>query len=175
MEEMRKAGVYRATFGVGAADKMDPVENLSGFRTKALAEAYSPIVKAFHLTNKSDYRRKFGAIDEPLYVAYPKGGLGLKGIEAIINSVRDKPKKAEKKLRRSGVEKVHKGGDSTKSGKTSSFHLPFHHHSHHHRDGSISHKLKSDSTSTSPRKVGSIPSLKVGGRGGTGSSSDTTR
>ena len=56
MEEMRKAGVYRATFGVGAADKMDPVENLSGFRTKALAEAYSPIVKAFHLTNKSDYR-----------------------------------------------------------------------------------------------------------------------
>ena len=56
MEEMRKAGVFRATFGVGAADKMDPVENLSGFRTKALAEAYSPIVRAFHLTNKSDYR-----------------------------------------------------------------------------------------------------------------------
>ncbi|KAF8340653.1 uncharacterized protein EI90DRAFT_3285967 [Cantharellus anzutake] len=114
MEEMRKTGVSRATFGVGAADKMEAVENLSGFRTKALAEAYSSIAKAFHLTNKSDYRRKFGAIDEALYVAYPKGGLGLKGIEAIINSVRDKPKKAEKKMRK---EKL-KGSDSAKSEKT---------------------------------------------------------
>lgn len=56
MEEMKKAGVQRATFGVGAADHMRAVEHLSGLRTKALSEAYGKIAKGFHLTNKSDYR-----------------------------------------------------------------------------------------------------------------------
>lgn len=54
------------------------------------------IAKSFHLTNKSDYRRKFGVTDQDVYVCYPKHGLGFRGIEAIVASVRD-PEKGRKK------------------------------------------------------------------------------
>ncbi len=105
-------------------------------------------------------RRKFGAIDEPLYVAYPKSGLGIKGIEAIINSVRDEPKK----MRR--AEKVN-GGSLTK--KTSSFHLPFHHHSHR----VVSAPVKTNSVSPSPPAAASTPSIKIEETGSSSATSET--
>lgn len=96
MEEMQKAGVPTATFGVGASDTMKTVENLGGIRSKWLADAYGVIAKSFHLTNKSDYRRKFGVTEQDVYVCYPKHGLGFRGIDAIVSSVRD-PEKNRKK------------------------------------------------------------------------------
>ena len=71
--------------------------------------------------------------------------------------MRDKPKKAQKKARDDKA----KGGDSVKSEKKSSFHLPFHHH---HRSSS---NLKKGSTSTSPGAASgsSVPSIRITGTG----------
>ncbi|KAH9917900.1 aspartyl-tRNA synthetase cytoplasmic [Epithele typhae] len=78
------AGVKSATFGAGATGKFHAVENVRGLRVRALEKAYNGLSSTFHLTNKGDFRSKFGTWHDPLYICYPKGGLGMKGIEAIM-------------------------------------------------------------------------------------------
>lgn len=74
----------RITFGTGAAQEMKGGRNLGRVKVKALKKAYDTINKQFHLTNKSEFREKMGCWDEPVYVAYPRGGLGPGGIRAIM-------------------------------------------------------------------------------------------
>ena len=101
---MGEVGVRSATFGAGAATELHRVDNIGGFKVVTLEKAYNGISSTFHLGNKGDFRSKFGAQQDPvrrpffhclsvnrflhcfsqLYICYPKGGLGVKGIEAIM-------------------------------------------------------------------------------------------
>lgn len=56
IEEMRNAGVTTATFGAGAKDTVEVIDNIKGIKAKLLSEVYRAIVSLFSLTNKSQYR-----------------------------------------------------------------------------------------------------------------------
>lgn len=74
----------QVTFGTGAQDKLEGGRNLGKNKVKFLTKAYETINKQFHLTNKSEFRAKMGAWNDPAYVCYPRGGLGAGGIRAIM-------------------------------------------------------------------------------------------
>lgn len=86
MKEMADRGIKTATFGAGAREQLDAVAHVGKLRSKLLSSTYSAIAKTFKLTNKTGYRRKFGAGDASLYVLYPKT-ISPMGIEAIMASV----------------------------------------------------------------------------------------
>ena len=111
---MRDAGVHTATFGAGAKDSLEVIDNIKGIKAKLLSQMYEAIVSSFSLTNKSRYRyvliltscsfdadstcsEKFGTFQDDLYVCYPDGSMGLKGIEAIMRSVKDPQSKRKNK------------------------------------------------------------------------------
>ncbi|KAG0649017.1 Aspartyl-tRNA synthetase [Hyphodiscus hymeniophilus] len=74
----------QVTFGTGAQEHLQGGRNLGKNKIKFLSKAYDTINKQFHLTNKSDFREKMGAWNDPAYVCYPRGGLGAGGIRAIM-------------------------------------------------------------------------------------------
>ena len=79
------------------------MDNIGGFKAVTLEKAYNGLSSAFHLRSKGDFGSKFGTHQAPvrrlslrdlfatrssrcffqLYIHYPKGALGVKGIEAI--------------------------------------------------------------------------------------------
>jgi len=61
-----EAGVRSATFGPGAADKLQRVESINGFRVRTLERAYNGLAHTFHLTSKGDFRSKFGIEQDPV-------------------------------------------------------------------------------------------------------------
>lgn len=42
------------------------------------------LARSFRLQDRGSFRRKFGAVSDPQWVCFPKGGLGLKGVEALM-------------------------------------------------------------------------------------------
>ena len=60
IKKLGDAGVKTATFGAGATGTMEPVENIGGFRVRTLQKAYNGLSSTFNLTNKGDFRSKFG-------------------------------------------------------------------------------------------------------------------
>ena len=54
-----------------------------------LAKAYHAIVTELKLTNKSEFRDKLGAYEEPVYICYPPHGLGPLGAKAILGFFED--------------------------------------------------------------------------------------
>lgn len=72
------------TFGTGAMGDLMGGRNLGKHSFKALQKTYHAINVSLKLTNKTEFRGKLGAIDERVYVCYPKGGLGPMGIKAIM-------------------------------------------------------------------------------------------
>jgi nondiscriminating aspartyl-tRNA synthetase len=79
----------QVTFGTGAMATLEGGRNLGKTRVKALKKAYEAINKQFKLTNKSEFREKMGAWYESVYVAYPRGGLGAGGIQAIMGFLKE--------------------------------------------------------------------------------------
>jgi ergosteryl-3beta-O-L-aspartate synthase len=76
--------VKGVTFGTGAMEEITGGRNIGKHRLLALKKSYAAINKSLKLTNKSEFRAKLGAKDERVFVAYPKGGLGVMGIKAIL-------------------------------------------------------------------------------------------
>jgi nondiscriminating aspartyl-tRNA synthetase len=74
----------QVTFGTGAMNTLEGGRNLGKTKVKALKKAYEAINKQFKLTNKSEFREKMGVWNEPVFVCYPRGGLGAGGIRAIM-------------------------------------------------------------------------------------------
>jgi aspartyl/asparaginyl-tRNA synthetase len=74
----------QVTFGTGAMSHLEGGRNVGKTKVKLLKKAYKAINKHFSLTNKSDFRGKMGVTNEPVYVCYPRGGLGAGGIRAIM-------------------------------------------------------------------------------------------
>ena len=76
--------VKSVTFGTGAAEEIIGGRNIGKHRLTALKKSYETINKSLKLTCKSEFRAKLGAKDERVFLAYPKGGLGMTGIKAIL-------------------------------------------------------------------------------------------
>ncbi|KAK3724880.1 aspartate--tRNA ligase dps1 [Vermiconidia calcicola] len=83
------AGAPSVTFGGGAVENLTPGRNLKGTRFKVLSKAYHAIATELKLLNKSEFRAKLGAVDDPTYVCYPPHGLGPAGVRAIISFFED--------------------------------------------------------------------------------------
>ncbi|GAO15752.1 hypothetical protein UVI_02043220 [Ustilaginoidea virens] len=79
----------QVTFGVGVSEKMTPGEHLHGLRAKFLASAYASIVDSLGLRRKADFRSKFGALGDVVYICFPKHGLGLRDIQHIVKFFQD--------------------------------------------------------------------------------------
>ncbi|KXT16314.1 hypothetical protein AC579_3767 [Pseudocercospora musae] len=84
-----QTGATSVTFGGGATAKLTPGHNLKGTRVKVLAKAYHAIATELKLTNKSEFREKLGAQDDPIFVCYPPHGLGPAGVRAILSFFED--------------------------------------------------------------------------------------
>ncbi|EZF76454.1 aspartate-tRNA(Asn) ligase [Trichophyton soudanense CBS 452.61] len=89
IQSAASSGVKSLTFGGGAIPHLIPGHNLSSVKAKVLQHTYDTIVKQFKLTRKTEFRAKLGAHEEPVYIAYPRHGLGTKGIKAILNFFED--------------------------------------------------------------------------------------
>lgn len=61
------SGATSVTFGGGAMNKLVPGHNLRGARVKVLSKAYSAIATELKLTNKSEFREKLGAQEDPVF------------------------------------------------------------------------------------------------------------
>lgn len=77
------------TFGAGASERFVPGANLSGVRAKFLSKTYGTITKSLRLNKKSEFRSKFGAYGEPIYVCYPRRGLGVRDFKHVISFFED--------------------------------------------------------------------------------------
>ncbi|KAF2869390.1 hypothetical protein BDV95DRAFT_577222 [Massariosphaeria phaeospora] len=80
-----QAGATNVTFGGGASSKFTPGHNVNGTKVKVLSKAYHAIANELKLTNKTEFREKLGAFDDPSYICYPPHGLGPMAIKAILN------------------------------------------------------------------------------------------
>lgn len=79
----------QVTFGVGVSEKLTPGEHLHGIRARFLASTYNSIVDSLGLRKKADFRSKFGALGEEVYICYPKHGVGLRDLQQIIKFFQD--------------------------------------------------------------------------------------
>jgi len=79
----------QVTFGVGVSEKLTPGEHLHGIRARFLASTYHSIVENLGLRRKADFRSKFGALGEEVYICYPKHGVGLRDLQQVIKFFQD--------------------------------------------------------------------------------------
>jgi nondiscriminating aspartyl-tRNA synthetase len=85
LKVVAQGGADTVTFGGGASSKFSPGHNVKGTRVKVLSKAYQAIATELKLTNKTEFREKLGATDDPSYICYPPHGLGPMAIKAILN------------------------------------------------------------------------------------------
>lgn len=89
IQSAARTGVKSLTFGGGATSTLTPGHNMSGVKVKVLQHTYDALAKQFGLARKSEFRAKMGAHEQPVYIAYPRRGLGTKGIKAVLNFFED--------------------------------------------------------------------------------------
>jgi len=89
LKVVAQGGATNVTFGGGASSKFTPGHNIKGTRVKVLAKAYHAIATELKLTNKSEFRQKLGAQEDPVYICYPPHGLGPMGVKAILQFFED--------------------------------------------------------------------------------------
>ena len=61
------SGATSVTFGGGACNNLTVGHNMKGARVKVLSKAYHTIANELKLTNKSEFREKLGAQEDPIY------------------------------------------------------------------------------------------------------------
>lgn len=89
LKAMESTGAKICTFGGAASEKFIPGHHLKGARVKILSKAYQTIRLEQKLTQKTDFREKLGAEEDPIWICYPPRGLGPKGIHAILTFFED--------------------------------------------------------------------------------------
>jgi len=114
IDEMRNAGIVMATFGAGAKDTLEVIDNIGGVKAKLLSEVYQAIVRSFSLTNKSRYREKFGAFEDPLYTL-----IAVWGFKALRLSWAPSNTRKKNRYKRNAMLRNSKfTGDSSPSGSS---------------------------------------------------------
>ncbi|OJD29850.1 aspartyl-trna cytoplasmic [Diplodia corticola] len=89
LKKLADNGETNVTFGGGASSKFTPGHNMKKPRVKVLSKAYHAIATELKLTNKSEFREKLGAQEDPVYVCYPPHGLGPMAVKAILTFFED--------------------------------------------------------------------------------------
>ncbi|KAH8197108.1 hypothetical protein TruAng_008713 [Truncatella angustata] len=77
------------TFGAGVSEKLTPGSQLHGARAKFLANTYELLVKQLSLANKAGFREKFGVKGDPIYICYPRHGVGVQDLKQFIKFFED--------------------------------------------------------------------------------------
>ncbi|TIB70436.1 hypothetical protein E3Q22_03178 [Wallemia mellicola] len=90
LETLQSEGTLYCSFGISAADKLVPTNNLSSMRMAWLSKMYNSIVAATGLTNRGAFREKFDVDHQPLFICYPKGKFGTEALNALMKSVHTK-------------------------------------------------------------------------------------
>jgi ergosteryl-3beta-O-L-aspartate synthase len=85
LKSLASAGVTTCTFGAGAAQSFTVGHHMKGAKVKVLSKAYSTIVHELKLTNKSEFREKLGAQDDPIFIGYPAHGMGPMAVKSILS------------------------------------------------------------------------------------------
>jgi len=89
LKKVAGEGCTNVTFGGGASQKFTVGHNMKGAKVKMLSKDYHAIVSELKLTQKTEFREKLGAQDDPSYVCYPPHGLGPMGVKAILSFFED--------------------------------------------------------------------------------------
>lgn len=89
MKLVAQAGAPSITFGAGATSDFKPAHNLKGTRVKVLSKTYHTVAAELKLNNKTEFREKLGAQQDPIYLCYPPHGLGPMGVKAILSFFED--------------------------------------------------------------------------------------
>ena len=89
LKAVQARGEKSATFGGAASNDFRTGYNLKGSKVKLLQRAYHTIATDLKLTQKTEFREKLGAEEDPIYVCYPPKGLGPKGVQAILTFFED--------------------------------------------------------------------------------------
>jgi nondiscriminating aspartyl-tRNA synthetase len=89
LKKVAAEGCTNVTFGGGASNKFTVGHNMKGAKVKMLSKAYGAIVSELKLTQKTEFREKLGAQDDPSYICYPPHGLGPMGVKAILSFFED--------------------------------------------------------------------------------------
>ncbi|KAL9053971.1 MAG: hypothetical protein Q9162_004461 [Coniocarpon cinnabarinum] len=89
LKAVQARGEKSATFGGAASNDFKVGMNLKGPKVKLLQRAYTTIATDLKLTQKTEFREKLGAEEDPIYVCYPPKGLGPKGVQAILTFFED--------------------------------------------------------------------------------------
>jgi hypothetical protein len=97
------------TFGIGASDEMNPVNNISGWRVSVLSKTYHRVAQGAGLLKRGEFRvsrrlafiqvllvylhysvlhNKFDSEHDPMYVCYPEDGFGLDGVNSLLKLLR---------------------------------------------------------------------------------------
>lgn len=87
IETLNKEGHHQLSFGASGGE-LKAISGIKGLSFQTLSKTYNGIANAFRLHNKSDFRAKFNAASSPLYIAYAKDSLGMKGIDAILTALK---------------------------------------------------------------------------------------
>ncbi|KAG1737906.1 uncharacterized protein EDB91DRAFT_1054813 [Suillus paluster] len=84
-----KRGDISVTFNVSAASDLKPTKNISGWKFTWLNKTYSNVNQGAGLLNRGNFRSKFDASREPMFVCYStEDGFGLDGIETLLKLLR---------------------------------------------------------------------------------------
>ncbi|KXJ96131.1 hypothetical protein Micbo1qcDRAFT_158334 [Microdochium bolleyi] len=89
IQSLSAAGVKNVTFGAGAMTDMVAGSNMGGVKAKLLSKTYKTVIKQLKLVQKSEFREKFGAHQEPVFICYPFLGLGVSGTRTLIKFFED--------------------------------------------------------------------------------------
>ncbi|KAG6330798.1 hypothetical protein ID866_8290 [Astraeus odoratus] len=77
------------TFNLSAAGDLEPTRNISGWKFTWLRNTYRNVSKGANLLQRSNFRSKFDASQEPMFVCYPtEDGFGLEGVETLLRMLR---------------------------------------------------------------------------------------
>lgn len=89
LDAIAETGAKTITFGASAVSSFVPAHNLKGTGAKLLAKTYHALATRLRLTEKGEFRAKLGAMEDPVYIAYPRHGLGPSGIKAIVSFMQE--------------------------------------------------------------------------------------
>ncbi|KAL2754212.1 hypothetical protein ACRALDRAFT_2108176 [Sodiomyces alcalophilus JCM 7366] len=84
VEEALAAVSGPVTFGVGVSERLVPGEHMGSARAKFLAKTYDAIVKSLGLARKAEFRQKFGALGEPVYICFPKHDVSIRELREVV-------------------------------------------------------------------------------------------
>ena len=85
LKALADAGYKSCTFGAGAISDLAGGHHLGVAKATTLNSVYQAYAARFHVDRKTGFRSKFNTDSDPLYFCYPRGGMGQKGVRAIVD------------------------------------------------------------------------------------------